>query len=243
MRVPEQVTRIVAVMAVLAIGAVALRFYVIPRSYFSRSLHRQSTVEREVAKPIKFAGSQECRECHDDIFDTKSRGYHKTLGCESCHSPGVKHADEPYSAKAGSPQARKFCPVCHAYDSARPTGFPQINPTLHNPRKPCIKCHNPHDPVPPHVPRACSACHAQIARTKDVSSHALLGCAVCHTVSQQHRITPRNAVPTKPETRESCGKCHAEGSRDADIPKVDMEEHGGNYLCWQCHYAHLPEGS
>ena len=26
------------------------------------------------------------------------------------------------------------------------------------------------------------------------------------------------------------------------MPRVDIVEHGGRYLCWQCHYPHDPEG-
>jgi hypothetical protein len=150
--------------------------------------------------------------------------------------------------------------VCHAYDASRPTGFPQINPTAHNPLKPCISCHNPHDPVPPRVPQECSACHGQIERTKAVSSHALLPCTTCHRATPQHRTSPRAALPTKPETREFCGTCHAKGAADGLLqgvpaaeaqrlgaakkaaPKIDISDHGGSYLCWQCHYPHLPEG-
>ncbi len=229
--------------AIIAAGAVGVRFYFVPQSYFSTDVHRRSTVQREVAKPIHFAGSLECRDCHDDVTDKMSRGYHKTLGCESCHSPGTNHVDDPEGVNVSSPRDRKFCPVCHAYDSARPTGFPQIVLNSHNPRQPCIKCHSPHDPVPPQVPKECSACHGQIARTKALSSHALVKCTVCHTVSKEHKITPRSAAATKPETRAFCAPCHTKGSADVDVPTVDMADPGGRYFWWQCHYAHLPEGS
>ena len=26
-----------------------------------------------------------------------------------------------------------------------------------------------------------------------------------------------------------------------EAPHIDMTEHGGRYLCWQCHYPHYPE--
>jgi len=132
--------------------------------------------------------------------------------------------------------------VCHAYDPSRPTGFPQINPTSHNPLKPCIACHNPHDPSPPQTPQSCSACHAQIERTKAVSSHALLACITCHTTPEQHKTTPRAALPTKPQTRDFCARCHATDSPVKDLPKVDIASHGMPYMCSQCHYPHLPEG-
>jgi len=242
MRVPEQVTRIAAVTAILVAAVLVLRFVLLPPAYFSTRLHQATTVQREIAKPVSFAGAALCGECHEEQATTKSGGYHKGLACETCHGPSANHAENPESVKPFAPRDRKFCPVCHAYDASRPTGFPQINPTAHNPLKPCITCHNPHDPVPPEVPHECSACHAQIERTKSLSSHALLPCTTCHTATEQHKITPRAALPSKPETREFCGSCHASDAANPDSPKIDLAKHGTPYLCWQCHYPHLPEG-
>jgi hypothetical protein len=230
------------VIAAIIVGVLVTRFLLIPRSLISDDLHRASTVQREVAKPVKFAGSNACQGCHEDKSGQMRKGYHKNLSCEGCHGPAAKHAEDPMGVKPFAPRDRKFCPLCHGYDASRPTGFPQINPTVHNPVKPCITCHNPHDPVPPKTIEACSACHPQIQRTTAVSSHALLKCTTCHVVPAQHKKTPRSALPSKPESREFCGTCHARGATERDAPKVDLSTHGGTFLCWQCHYPHLPEG-
>jgi hypothetical protein len=241
-RIPEQVKRLAIVIGSLVVAALIVRFYIIPPKFTDRDQHRASTVEREIAKPVKFAGSRACQDCHEDITVKKAKGFHKTLSCEGCHGPAVRHAEDPSAAKPSAPRDRKFCPVCHAYDPSRPTGFPQINPTAHNPIKPCITCHNPHDPVPQRVPQACAACHGQIERTKALSSHALLQCTTCHKTSEQHRRAPRTAIPSKPETREFCGTCHGKTATQPDAPKIDLATHNPAYLCWQCHYPHLPEG-
>lgn len=247
-RIPEQLQRI-GIVTIIVIAAVVLVRSLVPAALVDRALHRQTTVAREVAKPIQFAGSVTCVGCHEDQNDKKKVGYHRNLSCESCHGPAAKHADDPTGTKPFAPRDRKFCPVCHGYDPSRPTGFPQINVTAHNPLKPCVACHNPHDPTPPRVPQECSACHAEIARTKAVSSHALLSCTTCHTAPAKHRQNPRSVAPTKPETREFCGTCHEQAVRpDKKLraferaPKVDMSSHGGRYLCWQCHYPHMPGG-
>jgi DnaJ-class molecular chaperone len=242
LRVPEQVARIAVVLGLILVVVLLVRFVVVPRSYFSAERHQAATVERELAKPISFAGADACRECHEEQFATKSKGHHQGLACETCHGPSSRHAGDPLAVKPFAPRDRKFCPVCHAYDSARPTGFPQINPMVHNPLKPCIACHDPHDPAPPEAPKDCSACHAQIARTKALSAHALLPCTTCHTAGKEHWVAPRSALPTKPEAREFCGQCHATGAANPEAPKIDLAAHGGSYLCWQCHYPHLPEG-
>lgn len=242
MRVPEQVQRLGIVVAILAILTLVMRFGVIPAAYFSPKLHRSSTVEREIAKPIRFAGMATCRSCHEEHYEVKSRGKHRGLACETCHGPAVKHTENPEAEKPYAPRDRNFCPKCHAYDASRPTGFPQINPESHNPEMPCITCHLPHEPEPPEVPRECEACHGQIARTKAVSSHARLACVTCHTVDERHKVAPRSALPSKPQSREFCGQCHATGTAEPRAPKVDLASHGGSYRCWDCHYPHLPEG-
>ena len=242
MRLPEQVKRLGLVIGVLVAAVLVGRFVVIPRSLVATELHQATTVAREIAKPMKFAGTAACQDCHDDVSIKKAKGYHKNLSCEGCHGPAAKHAEDPSSGKPPAPRDRKSCPVCHIYDASRPTGFPQINPTTHNPVKACITCHNPHDPVPPKVPQECSACHGQIERTKAVSSHALLACTTCHKVAPLHKTAPRSALPSKPDTREFCGSCHATGSAQKDAPKIDLSAHGERYQCWQCHYPHLPEG-
>jgi len=242
MKIPEQVQRLLIVNGMLVAAALALRFYVIPPALVSTAIHRSSTVERELAKPVKFAGTENCAVCHDGEAATKGKGFHRNLSCEGCHGPANEHANNPEAVKPPAPRDRKFCPVCHSYEASRPTGFPQINPTTHNPLKACIDCHDPHDPAPPQAPRECSACHAQIERTKSVSSHALVSCATCHTAPEQHKIAPRTALPTKPQTREFCSQCHGQDAKQKEPPKVDFTTHGMPYLCWQCHYPHLPEG-
>ena len=242
MRIPEQAKRLTLVLAVIIGGVLVARFLLIPQSLISEQVHRSSTIQRELAKPVRFAGSRVCQGCHEDVASRVRKGFHKNLSCEGCHGPAVKHAEDPGEVKPFAPRDRKFCPLCHGYDPSRPTGFPQINPTAHNPVKPCFTCHNPHDPVPQRLPASCSACHAQIQRTTAVSSHALLQCTTCHTVPALHKSAPRRVLPSKPETREFCGKCHGQGAARKDAPKIDLTSHGGTYLCWQCHYPHLPEG-
>lgn len=246
MRIPEQVNRLAIVLAILVGATLLVRFVIIPRSLVSTSLHWSEASQRELAKPVRFAGAAACQDCHDDVVTKRAKSFHRNVSCESCHGPAVQHTEDPSAVKPPAPRDRKFCPVCHAYDPSRPTGFPQINPTAHNPLKPCISCHNPHDPVPPKVPRECSACHAQIERTKSISSHALISCTTCHNAPERHKSAPRLALPSKPETREFCARCHGAGTavKEApkEAPKVDVATHGGRNLCWECHYPHLPEG-
>jgi hypothetical protein len=240
-KIPEQISRLSFVFVFLIAGVLLIRTFAIPSSLKEKGFQRTSAIQRELSKEIKYAGAKACAECHEEEAARKSHGNHRGLSCETCHGPARKHAEDPSENKPEVPRTRDFCPRCHNYDPSRPTGFPQINPVIHNPLKPCVECHDPHAPVPPETPHECSACHAQIFRTKEVSPHALLECTACHTVPEGHKTTPRTVKPTKPETREFCGKCHAEQSEMKKAPKIDMSTHGEKYLCWQCHYPHMPE--
>lgn len=238
---PEQVQRLLLVVSVLAGSTLLFRFVLIPRPYRDTQLQRKTAVERVKAKGIYYAGSGVCATCHEDELNVKKIGYHKNLSCETCHGAAASHADNPAEIKPFIPEKREFCAHCHTYNASRPTGFPQINPVIHNPLKPCMNCHNPHDPTPLEAPQTCSACHADISRTKEVSPHVLLGCAVCHNAPEEHKITPRIIKPSIPSKREFCGQCHSKASSVKGTPKVDLLTHGEKYLCWQCHYPHMPE--
>jgi DnaJ-class molecular chaperone len=238
-KLPDSVKRLFIVFLVLIGGALIVRS-LLPPSIKDHRLHIQSTVEREMARPVKYAGSDVCADCHDE-YNIKKGGYHKNLSCETCHGTAKEHTENPSEIKPFAPRQRDFCSRCHMFDPSRPTGFPQINPVAHNPMKPCISCHNPHDPKPPQVPQECQACHAEIARTKAISTHVTLECTTCHNVPNDHKIAPRMVKATIPTEREFCGKCHGTQSDVKINSKIDLATHGEKYLCWQCHYPHMPE--
>ncbi len=239
-KIPEQIKRLSVVIGAVIVLVLTARFVVLPSSLVDTQIHHQLTVQRETAREVSYAGATACGTCHVDVMSTKIKGYHRNVSCETCHGAAVAHTANPAN-KPAAPRGREFCAFCHAYDASRPTGFPQINPIVHNPLKPCTTCHKPHDPVPPESPRECSACHAQIENIKSASPHALIGCAACHTVPAKHKISPRSFLPTKPVMREFCAKCHAKEAKDKDAAKVDFSSHGQSFLCWDCHYPHLPE--
>lgn len=241
MKIPEQLLRLGAVLAGILAVILLLRFVILPPDMFSAAPHQEAKRLREMDRQVSYAGMPACRDCHTDIYELKYGGHHRNIACENCHGPAADHAAEPKGVKPPLPQEREACYACHAFDPSRPEGFPQIEPAEHNPRKKCIRCHDPHDPVPPFPPEDCSGCHGRLAKTKALSSHALLECTACHQVEEQHFVDPRTALPTKPLQREFCGQCHGSDATESAAPKVDFAEHGSAYKCWDCHYPHAPE--
>ena len=239
---PDQIKRLLILATIVLILFIALRKLFIPATFGVYGHYRAAAVDSISALPINYAGHKACLDCHDDIEAVKSKSYHRWVNCEACHGPGEEHIQSGGDVRPTVPRDRAHCVLCHTYDPAKPTGYPQIDPVAHNPVKPCITCHNPHAPDPPYLPDACSACHTGIAKTKALSPHALLECTVCHDTPDEHKLSPRAVRPGKPVSRADCTKCHA---RDADadkfIPRIEAASHGEKNLCWDCHFPHYPE--
>jgi hypothetical protein len=243
-KVPQQVPRLVIAIAAAVIALVVARSILVPDTFGELGHYRAAAIDAVVAREKSFAGQQECAMCHFPIMQARLEGNHRGVSCESCHGPAAAHVANPAETKPTIPDVREFCPRCHSYNMSRPTGFAQIDPVAHNPRVPCMQCHDPHAPVPPVTPEECSACHGQIASQKAVSHHAGLECTTCHVATDEHKMLPHRVRPSKPEDRSFCGGCHAEDSSSPGyIPRINLRMHNPRYLCWQCHYPHFPETS
>jgi len=253
-KLPSQVLQLGTVIVIAGVGLFTARQHFVPKSFGELGHYRADAVELIASLPAKYSGWQRCNECHDDVVATKNASFHRGLSCETCHGPALAHALEETDETPPLPTRRNLCLSCHRYLPSRPTGFPQIVEQRHEPAKLCHTCHDPHDPTPPERPGACSACHATIARVKAVSHHEPLDCQICHETPPEHMVLPRSNLPRKPFEREFCGTCHAEGATPPkkirgipidlsqhEIPRIDLETHGGTLLCWQCHYQHSPE--
>ena len=240
--IPQQIRSIFVLFVILMAIFIIGRKLLIPKTFGKYGHYRAAAVDLNMAVKIKYAGQQACAECHDDVVELKSQYPHRNISCESCHGPAYAHSQDPGEQAIIVPKDRDFCLVCHDYNASRPTGFPQIDGTTHNPAKVCMTCHQPHSPTLPQTPGECSACHSEVARTKASSLHKMIACTQCHNVMEEHKLNPKKFIPALPQTRALCGTCHAGGAETVfNAPRVDMATHGGNYVCWQCHYPHFPE--
>ena len=231
---PEQIQRLLVVFIVAGAGFDSVNFG-------TYGHYRASALEEVANQEIRYAGHTACLDCHDDIVEVKQASFHKNVACEVCHGPAFAHTEGELD-ELPAPRERGYCPLCHEYLPSRPTGFPQIISASHNPMEACISCHEPHDPVPPETPRDCDACHGEIANTKALSRHVNIDCVRCHVTPEEHKLRPREVRPGMPMKREFCGECHdGEADSEPGIPRIDLATHEERYVCWQCHYPHLPE--
>ncbi|MEE8576488.1 MAG: hypothetical protein V3T31_04470 [candidate division Zixibacteria bacterium] len=241
-RFPQQIIPLVVIIVAAMTALIVARQMLLPPSFGKLGHYRADAVGEVASLEKVYAGYQVCLDCHDDIYEEKQQSNHATVSCEACHGPAMAHTEDPDEVTPIVPSGRGFCPVCHGYDPARPTGFPQIIPVQHNPGQPCMDCHSPHSPELPYAPEDCSACHREIASEKLVSHHATLSCETCHTVPDEHLMNPAAVKAQKPDNKAVCGECHAEDADSARrIPRVDIDTHGERYFCWDCHYPHSPE--
>ena len=239
---PEQLLRLLIIVIIFIALLLIARSWLVPNDFGEIGHYRTSALDDIISYELNYAGQDICNDCHDDLVEIKAAGYHEFLSCEVCHGPAAQHTEEPGSVTLSAPRERSYCPLCHEYLPSRPTGFPQIISASHNPMIPCISCHEPHNPDPPETPKECSACHAEIARTKSLSHHVNVPCKQCHQTPEQHKLKPREYLPSKPKTREFCGSCHSiDAASQKGIPRIDLQTHERRYVCWQCHYPHLPE--
>ena len=239
---PDQVKRLLVAAVIIVAIFVAIRGFFIPDTFGELGHYRRAAIDSIAALDIRYAGHKACNDCHDDMEALKATSYHKKINCESCHGPGEDHVKTEGEVLPEVPRERDHCLLCHVYNPAKPTGFPQIDPVAHNPVKRCIVCHDPHAPVTPETPEECSACHGSIYRTKALSPHAPLNCTECHDTPDDHLNSPRMFQPGKPNSNADCAKCHGRGQKgDRFVPKVDVKTHGEDFFCWECHYPHYPE--
>lgn len=143
-KLPPQIFRLV----LLTIGIVAsysiARAWLTPASFHQYGWYRGDALEELASRTRQYAGRKACAECHDDEVHKLAKGEHKLIGCESCHSAGQAHADNP-DVKLPKP-SDKDCMGCHQLLAGRPKFLKQITLKDHYTGHRCVECHVPHQP-------------------------------------------------------------------------------------------------
>ncbi len=218
-----------------------------------------------------YVGEETCLGCHENkkgdmslhsrAADVRTPAGGK--GCESCHGPGSKHADDPEKVKpiqfnkVSATEASAQCTGCHA------TGEHTFwAGSKHEGRNVgCVTCHSIHSPKAAKQLKAesatklCSSCHQVIVNKVNRFNHmpvreGQLSCASCHNV---HGSANVKLLRAGTNTVEACTSCHQE-KRGPTLfehsPVVNNcstchDPHGSNndrmlvakqpFLCQRCH--------
>jgi DmsE family decaheme c-type cytochrome len=226
--------------------------------------------------PQTYVGNESCLGCHDN----ERQGYERTphgqvadrrapaaaRGCETCHGPGSRHADDPDNVKTiyyyptMKPAAiNATCTTCHSRgEHALWAGSQHERRDLT-----CTNCHSIHKPKSEGSLRAatetevCASCHRDKTARLDRSGHMPLregkmSCSTCHNM---HGSTNVKLLTKGDSIADMCTSCHADKrgpylfehapSRDGCVTCHDP--HGSTnermlvvrppMLCQRCHVA------
>jgi predicted CXXCH cytochrome family protein len=144
----------------VVIGIVALillaRTVIVPKDFgvhergYMYGWHRLGNEEEWKNKiiKVKYQGSEYCKDCHADKYDSIQKTPHRLIQCENCHGPAIDHPSDP--PKLAIDRSRALCLRCHfplPYTSSGRANIKGIDPDKHNPDIECSTCHNPHKPM------------------------------------------------------------------------------------------------
>jgi len=174
-----------------------------------------------------YVGQETCVGCHESV---KGAGMHSIKadlrtpaggkGCESCHGPGSKHADDPEKVKpmqfgkVSAVEASAACTSCH---STSEHAF-WANSKHEARNVGCVSCHSVHsskgDKQLKEATQAklCASCHQQIANKMNRFNHMpvredKMACSSCHNVHGSANVRMLRAGTN---IDQSCTSCHQE---------------------------------
>lgn len=207
-----------------------------------RSYHRTAPVP----DATELAGADECEVCHEDVAGhALGPSYH--ADCESCHGPGMLHADSEEPSDIRFP-GNADCDACHKTGKARQAGWTSSEHARSGVI--CSDCHQVHSREPmylrqseraqgsllPHAresTKLCVTCHVDVASRLNLPSHhpvqeGMLDCADCHEPhsARESTLGARTAL---------CTGCHE------DHAGPWIYEHGP--VTEDCGYCHQPHGT
>jgi hypothetical protein len=143
----EHLLRVAGLFLVGLLAFLLLKAVLVPEGFGRYGHYRAGALDDARARPVAFAGSGACTDCHSDVVDAKKAGKHAGVRCEACHGALASHAqaDDAVATKPPRPTAA-LCAVCHSANVAKPAGFPQVQVKEHAEPGTCLECHKAHQP-------------------------------------------------------------------------------------------------
>jgi hypothetical protein len=142
----EHLIRIALVFLAGVVIFIFVRGLIVPKSFGQYGHYRGDTLKDVAARTPLYAGREACETCHQEIADLKKTGKHAIVGCEACHGPLARHAEDPQAMVPVRPDTKVLCVKCHEANSAKPKHFPQVISKEHAGDLACNTCHKPHTP-------------------------------------------------------------------------------------------------
>lgn len=139
---------IIALILIARVVYVPKDFGIHERGYMY-AWNREGNIEDWKKFQVKYQGTEYCKDCHSDKYESIMKTPHAIIPCEDCHGPAITHPDNP--PKLAIDKSRGLCLRCHQHlpyptsDRANIKGFD--DPETHNPGVECVMCHNPHNPT------------------------------------------------------------------------------------------------
>lgn len=171
----------------------------------------------------KFAGTNECQQCHAQINGSFHDATHarlmapgenaKNVGCESCHGPGSTHIQSggAFGTIVNPRLSPETCFECHL-DKRGEFSLPHAHPVMAG-KVSCADCHNPHQ-------------GEMIKGGGTALEAANESCLKCHNSQRGPFVFEHEAL------RENCTTCHNPHGTVND----KMLRARNQTLCLQCHY-------
>ena len=141
----EHLLRLAALFVVGGLVFLVARAALVPKDFGEYGHYRGGALAEIRSKTPVYAGQAACRECHDDVFETRQPSRHKVLSCEACHGPLAVHATGDEAVQPPKIDSTALCSRCHAANTGKPKWYPTVVVKEHS-DDPCVSCHKPHDP-------------------------------------------------------------------------------------------------
>ncbi len=231
----------------------------------------QAAKQQKAESAATYVGMETCLGCHENKKGDNSLHFKgadprtpaATQGCESCHGPGSKHADDPEKfkpmqfEKVSAVEASAACTGCHVSgEHAFWAGSKHEGRNVS-----CSSCHSVHSPKGPKQLKAesqsklCASCHQNIVNKLNRFNHMpvredKMACSSCHNM---HGSSNVKMLRTGTTVDQACASCHAEKRgpylwEHAPVANACVtchDPHGSSndrmlvakvpYLCQRCH--------
>jgi hypothetical protein len=143
----------VVLVVIVALAAILIgRGFLVPKSYGVFGPYRSDNVAEQMKiRSPAHQGPASCTPCHKAKAEARAAGAHKTVSCEICHAPLLRHvADGKVTGPMPIDKAFTNCARCHRKIQGRPDKFPQVvleqHVTTGLEGAVCLECHDPHSP-------------------------------------------------------------------------------------------------